>query len=287
MRDGTTIGAEIDRAARRLSAAGITGAWAEARLLASSALALAKETVLAFPERTVTPAERARLHDLVRRRARREPIARILGVREFWSLPFRVTADTLIPRPESEAVVEAALETIADRNEALRVLDLGTGTGCLLLALLSELPNATGLGVDGSEGALDVARANAKALGLAPRAEFRSGDWGKGLEGGFDLILANPPYIADAKIDNLQPEVAKFEPYLALAGGHDGLACFRAIAAELARLVAPGGRVVLEFGEGQACAVAAILAGRRLDVAGLSYDLAGHPRCIVASKREN
>jgi release factor glutamine methyltransferase len=287
MNSRTTIETEIDRAARRLSAAGISGARAEARLLAGAALGLAKETLLAFPERTLAPAERARLHDLVRRRASREPVARILGVREFWSLPFRVTADTLIPRPESETVVEAALETIADRNEALEVLDLGTGTGCLLLALLSELPNATGLGIDGSERALDVARANARALGLAPRARFRRGDWGKGLEGGFDLILANPPYIPDARIGKLEPEVAKFEPRLALAGGRDGLECFRAIAAELTRLLVPGGRLVLELGEGQADSVTAILARRRLKVTGLSYDLAGHPRCIVASVCQN
>ena len=193
------------------------------------------------------------------RRLRREPMAYILGEREFWSLPLRVSPAVLVPRPESETVVEAALESIADRAAPLRILDLGTGSGCLLLALLSELPHASGLGIDRSAAALAIARANAERLGLADRAAFREGDWGYGLAGPFDVIVSNPPYVARTDARNLAPEVFAFEPQEALFAGADGLDAYRALAPDCARLLAQDGVTCLEIGQGQGASVAAIL----------------------------
>ena len=282
MRTGATMGAEIDRAAGRLKSAGVPGPRSEARLLMGYALGLSRETVFGHVDRPVTPADAKRFESAVRRRVSREPAARILGCREFWSLPFRVTAATLIPRPETETVIEAALEAAGGRERAIDILDLGTGTGCLLLALLSELANARGLGVDASVEALEVAAANASALGLSDRARFRLGDWAIGLRQRFDLIVTNPPYIPEDEIGGLEPEVARFEPSLALSGGSDGLGCYRALAADIRRLMAPGARIVLEIGEGQGDGVTAILGAEGLEVTGRRADLAGIPRCLVA-----
>jgi len=276
------MGGEIARAAGRLKSAGVPDPRSEARLLMGYALGLARETVFGHADRPVTPAEAKRFESVVRRRVSREPAARILGCREFWSLPFRVTAATLIPRPETETVIEAALEAAGGRERAIDILDLGTGTGCLLLALLSELANARGLGVDASVEALEVAAANASALGLSDRARFRLGDWSKGLRQRFDLIVANPPYIPEDEIGGLEPEVARFEPGLALSGGSDGLGCYRALAADIRRVMAPGARIVLEIGEGQGDGVTAILGAHGLEVTGRRGDLSDISRCLVA-----
>ena len=276
------MGGEIARAAGRLKSAGVPDPRSEARLLMGYALGLARETVFGHADRPVTPAEAKRFESVVRRRVSREPAARILGCREFWSLPFRVTAATLIPRPETETVIEAALEAAGGRERAIDILDLGTGTGCLLLALLSELANARGLGVDASVEALEVAAANASALGLSDRARFRLGDWAIGLRQRFDLIVANPPYIPEDEIGGLEPEVARFEPGLALSGGSDGLGCYRALAADIRRVMAPGARIVLEIGEGQGDGVTAILGAHGLEVTGRRGDLSDISRCLVA-----
>ena len=215
----------------------------------------------------------------------REPLAYILGSREFWSLPIRVTADTLVPRPETETLVEAALAWVEERRvgEAeTRILDLGTGSGCLLLAMLSELPRAWGMGVDLSASALAVARDNADTLELAHRACFAVGDWGSALGGEFDLVITNPPYIVDAELPALAPEIVRFEPRLALAGGADGLAAYREIAPQLRRLLAPGGAAFLEVGAGQAPPVAAMLTANGLQGVDIKTDLAGVGRCLRA-----
>ena len=282
MRTGATMGGEIDRAARRLKSVGIPGPRSEARLLMGYALGLSRETVFGHADRPVTPGQAKRFESAIRRRVSREPAARILGCREFWSLPFRVTAATLIPRPETETVIEAALEAAGGRARAIDILDLGTGTGCLLLALLSELADARGLGVDASAAALKVAAANASALGLSDRARFRLGDWAEGLRQRFDLIVANPPYIRADEIGGLEPEVSRFEPILALSGGSDGLGCYRAMAADFRRVMAPGARIVLEIGEGQGDGVRAILGAQGLEVTDRRADLSGIPRCLVA-----
>lgn len=275
-----TITQALRDAAARLTAAGVAEARLEARVLAGEAFGLTREALLARDDQTARPEELARLEDLVARRIRGEPTARLLGRQEFWSLEFGLGPETLIPRADSETIVEAALAAIADRSAPLRLVDFGTGSGCLLLALLSELPNAEGLGIDASAETLAVAARNAERLGLAGRAAFGLGDWGQGLSGPFDLIVSNPPYIRDGEIAGLAPEVARFEPRRALAGGADGLDCYRALAPDIARLLAPGGLAVLEVGQGQADAVEAILAATGLKPAGRRADLAGIDRAI-------
>lgn len=283
-----TLADALAQATERLRAAGIDDPRAEARRLATLALELSNEAVLASADWSLAAEEERRLETLVERRAAHEPFAYIAGEREFWSLPFQVTPATLIPRPDTETVVDAALAFIRRQElSAPRILDLGTGSGCILLALLSELPEATGLGIDASAEALAVSERNARALGLAARATFRLGNWTEGVPGRFDLIVSNPPYIPDAEIDSLQAEVARFEPRAALAGGADGLAAYRAIAAGTAPLLGEGGALVLEIGAGQKVVVSAIIGGAGLDVAAVHADLSGIPRCIVATRREN
>jgi release factor glutamine methyltransferase len=279
-----TIAEALRAAAARLAAAGMSEARLESRVLVGAAFGLAREALLARGDQAARPEDLARLDDLVARRIGGEPTARLLGRQEFWSLDLGLGPETLIPRADSETIVEAALAAIADRAAPLRLLDFGTGSGCLLLALLSELPQATGLGIDASAATLAVAAANAERLGLAARAAFRLGDWGRGLSGPFDLIVSNPPYIRDGDIAGLAPEVARFEPRRALAGGDDGLACYRALAPDLARLLAPGGRAVLEIGQGQADEVEAILAAAGLTPAGRRADLAGIDRALSVTR---
>lgn len=278
----TTIAATLDSAADRLRRAGITQARSEARLLMGAALGIGRDAVFGHPERRLAPGELMLLGNVLRRRCAREPVAHILGNREFWSLDFTVTADTLVPRPDSETLIEAALEVLPKRDGAYRLLDLGTGGGCLLLALLHERPNATGLGIDKCAKALDVAYGNADALGLAGRAEFQIGDWARGLDGTFDVIVANPPYIPEDEIYALAPEVAQYEPKLALSGGADGLQCYREMVPDLLRCLVPGGTAVIEVGCGQAWAVAAILARHGLTEHARRKDLGGQNRCILA-----
>lgn len=249
------------------------------------ALGLDRSGLLIARDRLLTAAERTALDGLIARRCAREPVSRIVGRREFWSMDFVLSPATLDPRPDSETVVEAALASIGDRRAPLLLADLGTGTGCLLLALLSELPAARGVGVDRSALAADTARANATRLGLAERAGFVVGDWSAALAGGFDLVVSNPPYLATAEMADLAPEVGRFDPALALDGGGDGLAAYRAIAADLDRLLAPGGRVVLEVGQGQAPAVSALLDGAGLSGIAVRPDLAGIERAVCGQKK--
>src|SRR5262245_31681655 len=195
----------------------------EARLLLEHCLALSPGDLRSGEHAPMTAADLVRYESLIERRRTREPVSQILGQWEFWGLPFFVTRDTLTPRPDSETLVQAALSLIGDRDAPIQILDLGTGTGCLLLALLHELPSARGLGIDKSAAALTVAQRNASALGLADRARFAPGDWTAGLTESFDLILCNPPYIPSGEIAGLMPEVSQHEPGLALDGGPDGL----------------------------------------------------------------
>jgi release factor glutamine methyltransferase len=273
-----TIGAAVRDARHRLRSAGADSPGLDARLLVARAVD-GDERFLPR-ERTLKGEERERLAALVARRARREPMSHILGEREFWSLPFRVTRDTLTPRPDSECVVEAALAG----GPGERLLDLGTGSGCLLLSLLSEWPGATGLGVDVSVGALIVARENARSLGLGDRASFVAGDWGAAVDDRFDVIVANPPYIEEGELEALAPEVSAFEPRIALAGGGDGLDAYRSLAPQLPGLLSDEGRACLEVGQGQAVKVGAILEDGSLRVLGVARDLAGIERCVTAVK---
>jgi release factor glutamine methyltransferase len=283
----TSVDQTLGLAAAQLSAAGVPEPRFEARVLAAAALGLTREAMLAHGDAVVDAAGAARLVDYVARRAAGEPTARILGRKEFWSLEFEVTADTLVPRPESETLVEAALASATERGAALSVLDLGTGTGCLLLALLSELPNARGVGVDLNPGAVAVAARNAAQLGLADRAAFTCGDFATmpPTDQQFDMVLSNPPYIPDGDIVGLSREVACFEPHMALAGGTDGLASYRVLAARLSRLLAPNGAAFLEIGQGQERSVERLMAGAELAVAAEFRDLAGIVRCLTVRSR--
>lgn len=279
-----TAGEALQKAATMLAAAGVADARREARLLLAQIWSEDASTLLAHPERPLTAEDERSFSAAAARRARREPASRIAGRREFWSLPFLLNADTLDPRPDSETLVEAVMEARPDRAAPLSVLDLGTGTGCLLLAVLTEYPLAHGIGVDISQGALEAARANAVALGLNHRASFVQGDWGSGLSARFDVILCNPPYIPDGEIDALEPEVARWEPRLALAGGPDGLSCLRRLAPQLVDLLCADGMAAIEIGAGQADAASALLVDAGLQIAAIRLDLAGVPRCVLAKR---
>ena len=280
----TSVRTALSNATARLSAAGISDARREARLLVAAALGWEVARVLGFSELEMTTAANQRLETLLVRRSAREPVSRILGYREFWSLRFVLSADTLDPRADSETLIEASLAALDDRERAYRVLDFGTGTGCLLLAMLTELPNAVGIGTDCSQGALETARQNAAALDLGDRARFVRGNWGDGLSGQWDVVLANPPYVASRELDGLMPEVARYEPRLALDGGADGLTAYRALAPEIARLLAPAGIAAIEVGAGQAPAVAATMAGAGLVLRAIRHDLSGVDRCLVLGR---
>jgi release factor glutamine methyltransferase len=255
----------------------------DARVLIAFALALDHAALAAQAHRTLTSGEATALAALAERRLRREPVARIVGVKEFWSLPLELNAETLVPRPETETVVDAVLAAVGgDRTRPLRIADLGTGSGAILLALLTELPSAFGIGTDVSERALACARDNALALGLAERAAFVACDYGTVIQGPVDVLVSNPPYIARAEIAALQPEVRAYDPGRALDGGFDGLDGYRAIAADARRLLAADGILAVEIGPGQASAVNALFAGAGLAaVAPPWHDLAGHARALV------
>ncbi len=245
--------------------------------------------IISWSEATVPRAELAQvealLAGLLRQRLDGAPVSRLTGTREFWSLPFRLSAETLDPRPDTETVVEAALaEILRNKTSAegdLTIADLGTGSGAILLALLHELPVARGVGIDLSAGAAATARENAAALGLAGRARFVVGRWGSALAAeSVDVLVSNPPYIASAEIESLAPEVRDHDPRLALDGGPDGLAAYRAILADLGRVLRPGGTAVVEIGIGQEAAVASIAAAFGF-LARAVPDLAGIPRAAV------
>lgn len=281
MMTGPTVETCLKKAAGELAAAGIDAARSEARLLLAHCLGEAPGRLIAYPERIVE--QPAAFDAAVARRAARQPMAQILGQREFWGLPFRVTSDTLDPRPDSETVVQAVLDRIADREAALKIADLGTGTGCLLLSLLSELPEAEGVGVDLSADALGIFRQNAAALEMDDRAFAVQGDWSEAIGGPFDIVVSNPPYIKTHALRGLAPEVADHEPRLALDGGHDGLRAYRGLAGVLGGLLKPSGFAVLELGEGQGREVTALCIKHGLTAAGYRNDLAGRVRCLIVT----
>jgi release factor glutamine methyltransferase len=257
----------------------------DARLLIGHALLLDHSALIAAADRALTAGEAETLTGFAERRLAREPLARITGEKEFWGLLFKVNAATLVPRPETETVVEAALAALATdgiRDRTLSIADLGTGTGALLLALLSELPHARGIGSDISVSALRLARENAARHRLASSASFLACDFGAALAGGFDLVVSNPPYIRSGDIAGLTPEVRRYEPKAALDGGTDGLDAYRAIARDASRLLKPGGHLVVELGAGQADAIAAIFNTARLVCSPPRRDLAGIPRALLA-----
>ena len=279
-----TIGALIADGAARLKQAGIEAPLREARLLLGQAAGLGLSTMIGWSERGVPNEAAATFRIFIARRLLHEPVSRILGRREFWSLDFAVTAATLDPRPDTETLVEAVLAALPDRKAPLRLADFGTGTGCILLALLSELPNAYGIGIDRSPEAARVAAGNAAALGFAGRAGFVVGDWAESVGVGIDVVVSNPPYIPSAQIDGLDPEVAAYDPVTALDGGADGLDAYRRLAPEFARILRPGGLAGFEIGQGQDRDVAALCRDAGLQVIEIRPDLAGIGRVVLARK---
>ena len=278
LRSPLPVAEAIRDGAAALAEAGIDGPRLEARLLLAEALGEAPARLLLDPARLVETAPYAAL---LARRAAHEPLALILGRREFWSLEFEVSPATLIPRADSETLVEAALEARPARAGVASVLDLGTGTGCLLLACLSEFPGAWGLGVDRSAAACALAARNAARLGLAGRAGFVCADWDAPLAGRFDLVLSNPPYIESAVIAGLMPEVALHEPRSALDGGVDGMDCTTHVITRLPHLLAPGGVAVIELGVGQARAARHVAVAAGFEAATVRADLGGVARALV------
>ena len=282
-------GQTIETARRVLTAqfkrASVDSADLDARILVGSVLGLDLTGLIAATARILTDIEAERLKDFAKRRIAGEPVARILGAKEFWGLPLRLSPATLVPRPDTETVVEAALEVLRAESRwdaPLRIADLGTGSGAILLALLSELPNAFGVGTDISLPALRTARDNARQLGFLMRGAFVACDYAAALSGPFDLMVSNPPYIRSAQIASLDAEVRDHDPYRALDGGFDGLDAYRLIAPEAARLLAPGGALIMEVGHGQSGDVQGLMTAAGLAPAGPPKpDLAGIPRAVT------
>jgi release factor glutamine methyltransferase len=289
-RDGPIVAADTPRTAalaalrRAFVAAGLDAPALEARLLLLAALGIAPADLIARPDAPVDEAAADRLASFARRRLACEPVARILGEREFWGLPFVLSSETLVPRPDTETVIETALGLFPDGQAPLRLLDLGTGSGCLLIALLYERPRASGIGIDRSCGALATARRNAQRNGVAGRALFAASDWAAALRGPFDLIVSNPPYIPSPVVPTLAAEVRDHDPRLALDGGEDGLDAYRIILADARRLLGPRGRLIVEIGYDQAEDLRQLAAGFNLDVSTVAHDLSGNPRCVVLKR---
>ncbi|WP_127903337.1 peptide chain release factor N(5)-glutamine methyltransferase [Solirhodobacter olei] len=277
---GTTLDVALRAAVARLKAAGVESPARDARALLAHAAGLAPDRLTLHLPDPLAPEAAEAFERAIAAREARQPVSQITGQRLFWGRSFRVTRDTLDPRPETEGLIEAALE-----DPFTRILDLGTGTGAILLTLLAERPQATGLGTDTSEAALAVAAANATALGLFPRATFRRADWFDGLEGVFDLIVSNPPYIAEAEMAGLAPEVRDWEPRQALTPGGDGLGPYRAIAAAAPAHLASGGRLIVEIGATQGPAVAALFRAAGLEDVAVRPDLEGRDRVVLGRAR--
>ncbi|GAB5470626.1 MAG: peptide chain release factor N(5)-glutamine methyltransferase [Rhodospirillales bacterium] len=278
------LGALVEAVAALLRAGGIEAPRREARALVG-ALCGEEGAALYDRDRLLSARTAEAVLAAARRRAAREPLARILGRREFWSLSFALNAATLVPRPDSETLVETGLSLLSERDGAYRLLDLGCGSGCLLLALLSERPAAWGLGIDLAVGAARQAADNAGTLGLAARAAFVAGDWGGPLAGGFDLIVSNPPYIESAVLADLEPEVVAHDPRLALDGGRDGLAAYRRLIPVAADLLNPGAALALEVGASQADGVTNLCLEAGLTAPSVTRDLAGIARVVSVRKK--
>jgi release factor glutamine methyltransferase len=289
---GPTVAEAVKYGGRALVQAGVDSSRLDAQVLLAAVLNVPRETVFGTPERVLTDGQFTAFAKMVSRRSARQPVSQIVGRREFWGRDFRVTRQTLTPRPDSETLIEAVLSFWrgfrhpAAGGDPPRVLDLGAGSGCLLLTLLAEIPGARGVGVEISEAALEVARDNAARLGLEDRAQLVQGDWCSALprDSRFDIVVANPPYIAESDWDTLAPEVAEYEPGVALRGGADGLDAYRAIAPQALRVLAPGGIAAFEVGIGQAPDVGRILSDAGLRARETHKDLAGVERCVLAGR---
>jgi release factor glutamine methyltransferase len=285
---GQTVETARRALAARFKSVANDSAELDARLLIGHALGLDLTGLITAAQRQLTPDESARLEAFARRRLAGEPVARIIGEREFWGLPLQLSPATLVPRPDTETVVELALELLragGDLTRPLRIADLGTGSGAILLALLSELPAAEGFGTDISEAALRTATANAACAGLSERTTFIACDYASGLSGSFDLIVSNPPYIRSTDIGGLAAEVRNHDPLAALDGGADGLDAYRVLIPQAARLLAASAPLIVEAGQGQSGPIQALMVAAGLTPATApKADLAGIPRAVAGHK---
>jgi release factor glutamine methyltransferase len=266
---------------KRLEAAGVETPVLDARLLLEAGAGVSRLEIVTDPRRAISDEQANAVRALTARREAREPVSHIVGRKHFWTLDLAVNANVLTPRPETEFVVEAGLRALLPSDAPHRILDLGAGSGAIILTLLKEREKARGVAVDISRAALEVVRANAQQFGVADRLELHEGDWAADIDGTFDLVVSNPPYIPTADIDGLAPEVARYEPRLALDGGVDGLSAYRIIARALPRLLKSGGAFALEVGLGQAESVAALIEAAGLTTDDPRRDLAGIPRVVV------
>ena len=281
----TTLVTAWNEAKRRLQAAGVDSPVIDARLLVEAAAGATRTDIIAEPRRALSADQMAALEGYLVRRERREPVSHILGAKGFWKIMLRVSPAVLTPRPDTETILDVVLPLFAE-HEAFNALDLGVGSGAVLLAILAERPAARGLGVDVSEEAIAVARENAANLGLAARAALMRGDWTAGLDDDqFDLVVSNPPYIPTEEIATLAPEVRDHEPRLALDGGPDGLSAYRELAPQILRVLVPGGRFAVEIGPDQAGAVEALFRDAGAEALSVTKDLANRQRVVGGRKK--
>lgn len=279
----TTLADALDDVEARLREAAIEDPRFESRVLVAHAVDLSVGEVLFHTQRPVTPAEASQIARYTEERSKRKPVSHIFGEKEFWSLTFEVTPDVLTPRPDTETLVETALALVPERDQPVSILDLGVGSGCILLSLLTELPQAYGVGVDIDFDACLVAHRNAFRLGLENRSAIIQGDWMSAIGGKFDLVLSNPPYIPTGDIETLEPEVRDYEPRLALSGGRDGIDCYKRILTSVGTVISPGGSLLLEVGSGQAQAVSAMARQNPLFRVKTAADLGKVDRCVLAT----
>lgn len=279
-----TLGDAIRHATEKLAAAGIDSPAVDARLLIAHALSCDRTALLARAEQNTLPHDLETIQAFIDRRLNHEPVARILGRREFWGLSFALNEATLEPRPDSETLIDAVLSLFPDKRAGIRILDLGTGTGCLLLALLHEYPKATGVGIDRAPRAVEQAQENARQLGLKKRAKFRVGDWFNGINDVFDLIVCNPPYVTTTEMPDLMLEVRNHDPLAALDGGWDGLDAYRTVLPALPRFLNRHGCAVFEVGQGQAGAVQKMFRAAGFPDLRTFKDLGGVERCVTGRK---
>jgi release factor glutamine methyltransferase len=283
--DPNTLVKTWTAARARLKAAGIESPAIDARLMLEVAADATRTEIITDPYRVLDPEQIATLNSYLDRRIAREPISHILGRKGFWKIMLHVTPDVLTPRPDTETVVEAALREWPE-DEARTIVDLGVGSGAIILAILAERPAAKGLGIDVSEDALAVARENAANLGLAGRLALLRGDWTAGLEeSSFDMVVSNPPYIPTDHIDTLEPEVRDHEPRLALDGGADGLDAYRVLAPEILRVLKPGGRFLVEIGHDQSAQVEPLFAAAGAEDVATLKDLSDRHRVVWGRKK--
>ncbi len=283
----TTITAAMKFATSKLSAAGIQEPRLDSKILLCHAAKIDQLTILSNPERLLSSESIKIFDELIQRRALREPVSHLVGQREFWSLPFKVSQDVFDPRPESEILVQAAIDSIKNKEKVISALDIGTGSGCLIISLLRELPLASGVGVDISEPALCIARSNAEQNLVGDRIKFIKSSWGEDLSERFDIIITNPPYIPIREKHLLEPEVAHYEPGLALFGGCDGLSAYHHLCFHLLKLLKPEGIVIIECGKGQAQSVIKIFTDSSFIHLKTLLDLNAVERCCIFEKGQN